>query len=174
MVWKNHCGSRNILLWIIIIILLSISHLSRAKKKFLAFFFFSFIASSLSFSFNFLQLRSRREWKWIGWEERYLGLTIIPDPNHLEFCNHYRPINVKWNQEEPSLLILGFSREDSRKKELIKGKKSDVLLQKIKITRNRKQVASHHSRESLSFWNHIKYKELSLTFTQSRYTFFIK
>ena len=55
------------------------------------------------------------------------------------------------NQEEPGLLILEFSREDSRKRELTKGRSLTFLLQKIKITRNRKQVASHHSRETLSF-----------------------
>jgi hypothetical protein len=54
-----------------------------------------------------------------------------------------------------------------------KGKKSDILLQKIKITRKIKQVASHHSRESLSFWNHTKDKNC-ITICPPRQTFFIK
>jgi len=56
---------------------------------------------------------------------------------------------------------------------LTKRKKADILLQKIKITRKIEQVASHHSRESLSFWNHTKNKNYIIIYL-SRQTFYIK
>jgi hypothetical protein len=46
---RKYCRSRNLLLWIVMVVSLSISHLIFSRDVSLAFLFFSFIASSLPF-----------------------------------------------------------------------------------------------------------------------------
>ena len=45
---------------------------------------------------------------------------------------------------------------EENEEELTNGKKADIYWREIKITMKIEQVASHHSIESLSFWNHTK------------------
>jgi hypothetical protein len=64
--------------------------------------------------------------------------------------------NAERNQHRTKFTNFGSSRKDNRRKNWQRERKLIFYCKKLKITKKRKQVASHHSRESLSFWNHTK------------------
>jgi len=68
--------------------------------------------------------------------------------------------NAERNQHRTKLTNFGSGRKDNRRKNWQRERKLIFYCRKLKITKKRKQVASHHSRESLSFWNHTKDYEL--------------
>jgi len=81
MVWESHCRLKDLLLWIIIIVSVSISHLFTKHFFDFSFFLIHYFFSAILVPLVWLSCHNHARFKVLGSDKNIMGLATIQNPN---------------------------------------------------------------------------------------------